>query len=193
MRFGTALFLGLGLCLLLLLHGSSSEPNKKKKIRHRAARTWSHSLANPFVPIEYFSEPKTSQAHYRSLLGNNTVLDYEMFWSQERTLLAHEHLKLLSISDPGAIFFKKCIDIFKQTDLVAYIVKGVLDELTKRLEQHCADKGLHPLSPKIVAGSLYCNSNMHDTMDMLLDLLLDQVERNCEAIPGYHGIFMFSR
>ncbi|XP_034660973.1 uncharacterized protein LOC117896636 [Drosophila subobscura] len=191
MRFGNVLFLSL--CpLLLLLLVSSVAGNRRHHRLHRSARA--RSYANPFVAIEYYAEPRITlrrtDAEKAAVKPNST--DYDMFW-EEKTLLRHRHLSLVGNQQPATAFFANCQNIFKEKDFAAHVVKGILDAITKRLEQLCADKKLHPLYPRMLAGNLYCSSSIQDTMDMLLDLLLDQVERNCDQIAGFQSIYIFTK
>ncbi|XP_003736646.3 uncharacterized protein Sfp84E [Drosophila pseudoobscura] len=195
MRFGTAFSLGLALCLLLLLHTSSSEARKRNQ--NRAAKSRS---SNPIAAIEYFDEPERQRTSMRNGLNrahnNPGDADYGgKIWDQDKTLLRHQHLtkRLSGGAEPGAAFFNQCRSIFKEENFAAHVVAGILDSITTRLEQLCADKAIHPLYKKMVAGNLFCHSNVLETMDMLLDLLLDQVEKRCEDIPGFHGIFIFTK
>ncbi|XP_034137535.1 uncharacterized protein LOC117589582 [Drosophila guanche] len=190
MRFVTASFLSLGPLLLLLLV-SSAAGNRRHHRLYRRARARSYS--NPFVAIDYYAEPRITLRRTgaeKAVFKAST--DYDIFW-EDKTLLRHRHLNLVGNQQPASAFFANCQNIFKEKDFAAHVVKGILDAITNRLEQHCADKKLHPLYPKMLAGNLYCSSSIQDTMDMLLDLLLDQEERNCDQIAGFQSIYIFTK
>ncbi|XP_017145285.1 uncharacterized protein LOC108157647 [Drosophila miranda] len=191
MRFGTAFFLGLALCLLLLLHTSSSEARKRNQ--NRAAK--SRSSSNPIAAIEYFDEPERQRTSMRNGFNPGDADYGSKIWDQDKNLLRHQHLtkRLSGGAKPGAAFFNQCRSIFKEENFAARVVTGILDAITTRLEQLCADKGIHPFYKKMVAGNLFCHTNVLETMDMLLDLLLDQVEKRCEDLPGFHSIFLFTK
>lgn len=89
-------------------------------------------------------------------------------------------------------FFKYCETIFKWNFLDFEVIKSIVKAITERLDSVCNVTEMQPLVPTIVAGNLYCSTNLPTTIDLLLDYVLDKVERSCQKLKDFHSLFIYT-
>ncbi|XP_064547253.1 uncharacterized protein Sfp84E [Drosophila montana] len=89
-------------------------------------------------------------------------------------------------------FFKYCETIFRWNFLDYEVIKAIVKAITERLDSVCNVTEMQPLVPTIVAGNLYCGTDLPTTIDLLLDYILDKVERSCQKLKGFHSLFIYT-
>ncbi|EDW59707.1 uncharacterized protein Sfp84E [Drosophila virilis] len=89
-------------------------------------------------------------------------------------------------------FFKYCETIFKWNFLDFEVIKSIVKAITERLDSVCNVTEMQPLVPNIVAGNLYCSTDLPTTIDLLLDYVLDKVERSCQKLKDFHSLFIYT-
>ncbi|KAH8312597.1 hypothetical protein KR044_011589 [Drosophila immigrans] len=71
-----------------------------------------------------------------------------------------------------------------------YFIAAIVAKLMDKLKSNNVKQELLSKVPAIVGGNLYCDGNLPDTIDLLLQILFDKADRGCLKIPGYTSIFI---
>ncbi|XP_032576290.1 uncharacterized protein LOC116801386 [Drosophila sechellia] len=98
----------------------------------------------------------------------------------------------LILGDYTENFYKHCTDIFKEKNLVAKVIHGMVSGILDRLNEVCLDKPIHPLIHKVFTESLLCGESMSNAIDSVIDILFGNFERNCRERPGFNSYYILT-
>lgn len=98
----------------------------------------------------------------------------------------------LKLGDYTENFYKHCMDIFKEKNLVGKVIHGMISGILDRLNEVCLDKPIHPLIHKVFTEILLCGGSMSDAIDSVIDILFGNLERNCRERPGFNSYYILT-
>ncbi|XP_017846350.1 uncharacterized protein LOC108602707 [Drosophila busckii] len=87
------------------------------------------------------------------------------------------------------VFYKYCDDIFNDSNMPILIIKEIWKHLNKYLKNLCGTAGLNPQAKITVIGELYCRGSVQGTMNSLMDLFNKKLEKQCQEIHHFHGVY----
>ncbi|KAI8044733.1 uncharacterized protein LOC128252940 [Drosophila gunungcola] len=98
----------------------------------------------------------------------------------------------LQLGDLTEMFYNHCHDIFKEKNLVGYVIRGMIGGILDRLNEVCVDKPIHPLIHRIFTETLLCGGSLSEAIDSVIDIIFGQFERKCREKHGFESLYVLT-
>ncbi|XP_017846351.1 uncharacterized protein LOC108602708 [Drosophila busckii] len=90
------------------------------------------------------------------------------------------------------LFWDRCEEMFFDTNIQANVVKEMVKSLKSYLKANCVNGQKLQFYSTFLIGSLYCDGNVPDTIEQLLNLIQQPDDRPCKEIDGFHEVYLKS-